>query len=159
MDTSEIVDITVKTIFLILGFYLTYLAHKWKTNKEKMELIEKSFMEMQRFNELILSDEENLKAAVLAVNPDTKDSYNKEQARICYIHLLCINCLYRVWLYHERGFLKKEKRDEIILAHARTLATISDEQFDALLQRGYTDEFKRDLKKWLAGLEPANPLF
>ncbi len=157
MIDAETLDLTLKSIFLILGFYVTYQGYMWKKRKDRMEIIEKSYIEMQKFNETVLANKDSLKAAIMAVNPDRE--YDDEKARISYINLMRINRLYRVWLYAKEKFITENERDIIINSHARTLKSIDSIELSALLQRGYTPDFGSYLKIMLDNLEVADPLF
>lgn len=149
METNLVLNIitslsTAVAAFFVIGIFL------YNRKQRQFEILEQSFDLMQRLNEVALSSDDNLIAAIKSGNP--LDNTGVEAGREIYFHYMRINRLVRAYEYHRGGFLSLEQRDRIIDNHISTLRPILA-NLDAILARGYPDDFKRFLREELKNAE------
>ena len=106
---------------------------------------------MQRINEMALSSDKNLVAALKSGNPD--DHTPVEDVRHAYFQYMRINRILRAYEYHRGGFLSLEQRDRIIDSHISTLKPV-EESLHLMLERGYPDDFKEYIVRKVKAAKP-----
>lgn len=139
----------VETVIAAILLVITIQVYRFNRKNQRLSAFEQNFDVLQRLNQLALSSEKNVIAAVKSVR--TEDDIGADEARIVFFHFLRINRMLRAWKYRNEGVISNIEYQEIIENYAGTLKEAKEEQsgklIDALKQRGYPRQFMIDLSQ------------
>lgn len=128
--------------FIALAISIWGYFHHHK--RARFNIMEQSFDALQRINEKALESDLNLLAAIQSANP--MDKTPVDEARIIYFHYMRINRIFKAYEYRRGRFISQRQANRIMQPHFGALKGAMP-KFDAIMARGYPEDFTVWLKK------------